>query len=69
MDFVEQCVESMGEKMNACALLEVKPEGKRPLGRSRRRRLHNIKMNTGNIGWDGMGWSCLVQDRDKFKAI
>jgi hypothetical protein len=37
-----------------------KPEGKRPLGRIRRRWVDNIKMDLREIGWDGMGWIELV---------
>jgi hypothetical protein len=44
----------MGEKMNAYRLLVEKPEGKRPLGRSRRRWADNIKMNLREIGWGGL---------------
>jgi hypothetical protein len=38
---------------NAYRLLVGKPEGKRPLGKPRRRWLDNIKMDLGEIGWDG----------------
>jgi hypothetical protein len=38
-------------KRNACRLLVVKPEGKRPHGRPRNRWLDNIKLNPGEIGW------------------
>jgi hypothetical protein len=44
----------MGEKRNACRILVGNPEGKRPLGRQRRRWADNIKMNLREIGWDGM---------------
>jgi hypothetical protein len=44
----------MGEKMNAYRVLVGKPEGKRPVGRPRRRRVDNIKMNLREIGWDVM---------------
>jgi hypothetical protein len=37
-----------------------KPEGKRPLGRPRRRRLNNIKMDVGEIGWGGKDWIDLA---------
>jgi hypothetical protein len=46
-----------------------KPEGKRPLGRPRRRWVDNIKMDLREIGWDGVDWSELVQDRDKWRAL
>jgi hypothetical protein len=39
-----------------------KPEGKRPLGRPRRRWVDNIKMDLRGIGWDGMDWIDLAQD-------
>jgi hypothetical protein len=37
-------------------MLVGKPEGKRPLGRSKRRWVDNIKMGLREIGWDGMDW-------------
>jgi hypothetical protein len=46
----------MGETRHAYRILVGKPEGKRPLGRQRRRWVDNIKMDHGEIGWDGMGW-------------
>jgi hypothetical protein len=59
----------MGEKRNAYRLLVGKPEGKRPLGRPRRRLVDNIKMDLLEIGWDGVDWIGLAQDRDKWKAL
>jgi hypothetical protein len=44
----------MGEKRNAYMILVGKPEGKRPLGRPRRRWMDNIKMDLREIGWDGV---------------
>jgi hypothetical protein len=44
----------MGAKRNAYRILVGKPEGKRPLGRRRRRWVDNIKMDLIEIGWDGM---------------
>jgi hypothetical protein len=58
-------VARMGEKRNACRILVGKPEGKRPLGRPRRRWANNIKMDLREIGWDGMVWIDLAQDRDR----
>jgi hypothetical protein len=45
-----------------------KPEVKRPLGRPRRRWVDNIKMDLRDIGWDGMDWIELAQDRDQCRA-
>jgi hypothetical protein len=44
----------MGEKRNAYRILVGNPERKRPLGRRRRKRVDNIKMDFREIGWDGM---------------
>jgi hypothetical protein len=46
-----------------------KPEGKRPLGRPRRRRVDNIKMDLLEIGWGGVDWIGLAQERDKWRAL
>jgi hypothetical protein len=62
-------VTQMGEKRNAYRLLICKPEGKRPLARLRHRWVDNIKMNRGKIGWDGVDWIGLAQDRDKWSAL
>jgi hypothetical protein len=53
------------EKRNAYRILVGKPEGKRPLGRPRRRRVDNVKIDLREIEWDGMDWIDLAQDRDK----
>jgi hypothetical protein len=45
------------------------PEGKRPLGRPRCRRVANIKMDLKEIGWDGTDWIDLTQERDQWRAI
>jgi hypothetical protein len=49
-------VEGMGVKRNACRILVVKPERKRPLGRSKRRWVDNTKMDLREIEWDGVDW-------------
>jgi hypothetical protein len=54
----------MGEKRNAYRILVGKPEGKRSLGRLRRRRVDNIIMDLREIGWDGVNWMDMAQDRD-----
>jgi hypothetical protein len=46
-----------------------KPEGKRPLGRPRRRWVDNIKMDLGEMGWDCMDWIDLAQDRDQWRPL
>jgi hypothetical protein len=46
-----------------------KPEGKRPLGRPRRRWEDNIRMDLQGVGGMGMDWIGLVQDRDRWRAI
>jgi hypothetical protein len=53
----------MEEKRNAYRILVGKPEGKRSLGRSRRRWVDNIKIDLKEIGWDSMDWIDLVQDK------
>jgi hypothetical protein len=57
------------EKGNACRLLVGKPEGKRPLGRPRCRWADNIKMVLTHVGWGGMEWIDLAQDRDQWRAL
>jgi hypothetical protein len=46
-----------------------KPEGKRPLGRHRCRWEDNMRMDLREIGWDGMDWIDLAQDRDQRRAL
>jgi hypothetical protein len=54
---------------NAYRILVGKPEGKRSPGRPRRRWVDNIKMDLGELGWDGMDWIDLAQDRDQWRAV
>jgi hypothetical protein len=45
-----------------------KPEGKKPLGRPRSRWVDNIKLDLREIGWGGMDWIDVAQDRDQWRA-
>jgi hypothetical protein len=62
-------VARMGAKRNAYRILMAKPEGKRPVGRPRHRRVDNIKMDLRKIRWDGMDWIDLAQDREHWRAL
>jgi hypothetical protein len=57
------------EKRNAYRILVGKPEGRRPLGRPRCMWVDNIKIHLREIGWDGMDWIDLAQDRDRCRAL
>jgi hypothetical protein len=59
----------MGEKRNVYRLLVRKPEGKRPLRRSRRRWMDNIKMDLLEIGVSVVDWIGLAQDRYRWRAF
>jgi hypothetical protein len=59
----------MGEKRNTYRLLVGKPEGKRPLGKPRRKWVDNIKMDLGEIEWDGVDWIDIAQDGDQWRAL
>jgi hypothetical protein len=59
----------MGEKRNAYRILVRNSEGKRPLGRPRRRWMDNIKIDLREIGWDGMDWIDLAENRDQWRAL
>jgi hypothetical protein len=54
----------MGEKRNVYRLLVVKPVGRRPLRRPRRRWMHNIGMDLVEVGWGDVDWTVLAQDRE-----
>jgi hypothetical protein len=57
----------MGEKSNVYRLLVGKPEGKRPLGRPRRKWINNIKMELLEIGLSVVDWIGLAQDRYRYR--
>jgi hypothetical protein len=62
-------VAQMGETRNAYRILMGQPEGMRPLERPRCRWVDSIKMDLREIGWYGMDWIDLAQDRDQWRAL
>jgi hypothetical protein len=62
-------VARMGEGRNVYRVLVGKPEGRRPLGRPRRRWEGGLKMDRTAIGWGGGGWIHLAQDSDRWRAV
>jgi len=62
-------VARMGEEREAYRVLVGKPEGKRPLGRPRRRRVDNIMMDVQEVGCGYMDWIGLAQDRDRRRTL
>jgi hypothetical protein len=62
-------VARMGEKRNVYRLLVGKPEGRRPLGRPRRRWIYNIKMDLLEVGVSVVDWIGLSQDRYRWRAL
>jgi hypothetical protein len=62
------CSTNGGER-NAYRLLVGKPEGKRPLGRPRRRWVDNIRMDLREVGWGDVDWICLAKDRNRRRAL
>jgi hypothetical protein len=59
----------MWERRGVYRVLVRKPEGKRPLRRPRRRWEDNIKMDLQEVGFGGMDWTELAQDRDRWRAL
>jgi hypothetical protein len=57
-----------GGKRGAYRILVGRPEGRRPLGRPKRKWQDNIKMGLQEVGWD-MDWIELAQDRDRWRAV
>jgi hypothetical protein len=62
-------VAHMGEVRGAYNILVGRPEGRRPLGRPRRRWENNIKMDLGEVGFGGVDWIHLAQHRDRWRAL
>ena len=62
-------VARMGERSGVYRVIVGKSEGKRPLGRPRRRWEDNIRMDLQEVGCGGMDWIELAQDRDRWRAL
>jgi hypothetical protein len=62
-------VARMGENRNAYRILVGKPEGRRPLGRPKRRWVDYSKMDLREIGWEGVDGVDLAQERDQWRAL
>jgi len=62
-------VERVGNRRGVYRVLVGKPEGKRPKGRPRRRWEFNIKMDLQEVGYEGVDWIELAQDRDSWWAL
>jgi hypothetical protein len=61
-------VARMGEGRSAYRILVRRPEGWRPLGRPRRRWEDNIKTDLQEVGWEGVDWIAMAQDRDRWRV-
>jgi hypothetical protein len=59
----------MGEERKVYKILVGKPEGKKPLGRPRRRWEDGIRMDLREIGLGDVDWILLAQDRDRWQAV
>jgi hypothetical protein len=59
----------MGDGRGSYRSLVGRPDGRRPIGRTRHRWEDNIKMDLQEMGWRGMDWIELVQDRDRWRAV
>jgi hypothetical protein len=59
----------MGEERKVYKVLVGKPEGKRPLGRPRRRLENGIRIDFRKIGLKGVDWILLAQDRNRWRAV
>jgi hypothetical protein len=62
-------VARMGEDRNVYRVFIGKPEGKRPLGRLRRRWEDEIRMDVREIGWGNVHWIQLTQDRGRWRTL
>jgi hypothetical protein len=65
----ERHIASMGVRRGANRDLVGKPEGKKPLGRPRRRWEDNINMDIQEAGWVSMDWTDLAKERHSWQAV
>jgi len=59
----------MGEEIGVCRVLVGKLEGRRPLGRPRRRWVDNIRLDLQEVGCGYMDWIGLAQDRERWRTL
>ena len=62
-------VTRMGNKKGVHSVLVEKPDGRRPIGRPRRRWEDKIKKDLQEVGWRGTDWIDLAQDRDTWQVL
>jgi hypothetical protein len=62
-------VARMGDKRGSCRVLVERPLGRRPFGCPRHGWEDNIKVDLQEVGWGGMDWIDLAQDRDRWRAL
>jgi hypothetical protein len=62
-------VARIGDMRNAYRILAREPEGKRRLGRPRRRWDDRIRIDLTDIGWEGVNWIHLAHDRDQWRSL
>jgi hypothetical protein len=66
---MDRACSTNGGEAECYRILVAKPEEKRPLGRPRRRWVNNIKIYLREIGWDGMDWINVDQDKEQWRAL
>jgi hypothetical protein len=62
-------VARMGKGRGAYRILVGRPEGRRPLGRPRRRWEDDFKIDLQEVGWGDMVWIDMAQDKDRWRAV
>jgi hypothetical protein len=63
IEYLNTSLSYTGVRRGVYRVLVGKPEGKKPLGRPRYRRENDIKMNLQEVGYEGMDWNHLVEDK------